>query len=105
MNLDKLLNSIETRLTYLEEHTSNPFIQKQCANIRIKMQEFRDRKYHTEKVVNDICDNIINVDISKMRRVITDETAMEYKKMDELASFVDQIRTVYFEEVELKAEE
>lgn len=95
--MDKLLNSINTRLTYIENHTENAYILHICKIIREKMQDIKDRIYHSQATINDICDRIVNVDINKMQRV-SGETDMVYKKMSELANFVLQIKDKYFED-------
>ena len=96
--MDKLLNSINTRLNYLTSNSTNTFILKQCGVIRTKMEDIKAKNIKTKEVLDSYCDNIINRDIDLMKRVITDETNMVYKKMDELAGFIADIKTVYFEE-------
>ena len=96
--MDKLLNSINTRLNYLTSNSTNTFILKQCDVIRTKMEDIKAKNIKTKEVLDNYCDNIINRDIDLMKRVITDETNMVYKKMDELAGFIADIKTVYFEE-------
>lgn len=94
--MDKILNSINTRLTYIRSNSSNTYILKQCDIIDEKLDEIRNKKYETSEMVNQVCDNIINRDISLMKRV-AGETNMVYKKMDELAGFIDELKTLYFE--------
>ena len=96
--MDKLLNSINTRVNYLTSNSTNTFILKQCSVIRTKMKDIKAKNIKTKEVLDNYCDNIINRDIDLMKRVITDETNMVYKKMDELAGFIADIKTVYFEE-------
>ena len=96
--MDKLLSSIETRLKYICSNTENSFLISQCNIIRGKLDEIKDRKYNTLELIQSICNNIINNDIDKMRRVISDETNMVYKKMDELNNFISQIPELYFED-------
>ena len=96
--MDKLLNSINTRLNYLTSNSTNTFILKQCDVIRTKMEDIKAKNIKTKEVLDKYCDNIINRDIDLMKRVITDETNMVYKKMDELAGFIADIKPVYFEE-------
>ena len=95
--MDKLLNSINTRLTYIENHTENAYILNICRIIREKIKEIKDRIYSSQNTINDICDRIVNVDINKMQRV-GGQTDMVYKKMSELANFVLQIKDNYFDE-------
>lgn len=96
--MEKLLNSINTRLNYITNNSTNTFILKQCDVIRTKMEDIKNNNIKTKEVLDGYCDNIINRDIDLMRRVITDETNMVYKKMDELAGFIADIKTTYFEE-------
>lgn len=95
--MDKLLNSIETRIKYIIKNSENAFVEKTCNIIRVKLEGIKARQYTTEGVVNSICDNIINNDIDKMKRVLG-LTNMTYKKMDELSGFINDIRSAYFEE-------
>ena len=62
------------------------------------MEDIKAKNIKTKEVLDNYCDNIINRDIDLMKRVITDETNMVYKKMDELAGFIADIKTSYFEE-------
>ena len=96
--MEKLLNSINTRLNYITNNSTNAFILKQCDVIRTKMEDIKNTNIKTKEVLDPYCDNIIYRDIDLMRRVITDETNMVYKKMDELAGFIADIKTTYFEE-------
>ena len=93
----KLLNSINTRIKYIINNSHTKFIHHRCDIINIKLDELKDRKFKDQETVNAICNSIINNDISMMKGVLG-ETNMVYKKMDELAEFVEQIKTAYFEE-------
>lgn len=95
--MDKLLNSINTRLTYIESHTDNAYILNICRIIREKLVDIKERKYTSQDTINDICDRIINTDINKMKRV-GGQSDMVYRKMSELANFIEQIKEKYFEE-------
>ena len=95
--MDKLLASINTRLTYIETHTENAFILNVCRVIRAKMAEIKAKVYKAQATVNDVCDRIVNVDINKMQRV-PGEAKMVYTKMVELAGFIEQIKDKYFED-------
>lgn len=95
----KLLSSINTRLDYISNNSKNAYILKQVEIVRMKMKEFADWKYSTPEVVDKICDKIVSYDISNMKRV-SGETNMVYKKMDELAGFVQDIKVTYFAENE-----
>lgn len=95
--MEKLLASINTRLKYITNNSDNSFIHKRCDIINIKLDEIRERKYETYDTVAALCDRIINFDIDLMKRT-PDQTNMVYKKMDELAGFVEQIKSKYFEE-------
>ncbi|MBR6289227.1 MAG: hypothetical protein IKR19_07830 [Acholeplasmatales bacterium] len=95
--MDKLLASINTRLTYIENHTENAFILNICRIIREKLVDIKNRKYTSQSTINDICDRIINSDINKMQRV-SGEAKLVYTKMSELAAFIEQIKEKYFEE-------
>ncbi len=97
--MDKLLNSINTRLNYIESHTENAYILNLCRIIREKIKEIKDRIYSSQSTINDICDRIVNVDINKMQRV-GGQTDMVYRKMSELANFVLEIKEKYFEDTE-----
>ena len=94
--MDKLLASINTRLTYIETRSENDYILNICRIIREKIQEIKDRKYSSQSTINDVCDRIINSDINKMHRV-PGEYKLVYTKMSELAGFVEQIKDKYFE--------
>ena len=95
--MDKLLSSIATRIKYIRSNSENAFILKSCDVIEVKMQEFKDRKYASVAVVENICDHIVTYDIGRMKGV-SGETNMVYKKMDELAEFVASIKDAYFKE-------
>lgn len=93
--MDKILASIATRIKYIRNNTTTPFILDSLKVIEIKLDEFKDKKYTSVAVVENICDHIVSYDISRMKRVMG-ETNMVYKKMDELAGFVQEIKTAYF---------
>lgn len=95
--LEKVLNSINTRLTYIESNSQNAYILKTCGIIRIKVEDIKNRKYTTQKVLNNVCDQIVRSDIGKMKRV-AGETKMVYNKMNELAGFIEEVKSVYFNE-------
>ncbi len=95
--MDKLLSSIATRLTYITSNTENAYIIKVCDIIDIKLDAFRNKEYTTHELVDSVCNKIINYDIHNMKGV-SGQTNMVYKKMDELANFIEQIKTTYFEE-------
>ena len=94
--MEKILNSIATRIKYIREHSENAFILKQCDIIEIKIEELKERKYDSHAVVENICDHIVGYDIDRMKRV-AGETNMVYKKMDELAGFILDLKEAYFE--------
>ena len=94
--MEKLLASIATRLKYIRNNSKNNFILKSCDIIDMKLDEIRAKKYTSISIVTDICDKIVNYDISRMKRV-AGETDMVYKKMDELAGFIAEIKEKYFE--------
>lgn len=94
--MEKLLSSINTRLSYIRNNSSNAYILKQCDIIDEKLESIRIKFYNTDTVVNEVCDKIINYDISNMKGV-SGETNMVYKKMDELANFIADIKVAYFE--------
>lgn len=97
--MDKLLASINTRITYIENHTDNAYILNICRIIREKIKDIKDQIYTSQATINDICDRIVNTDINKMKRV-GGQTDMVYRKMSELADFVEQIKDKYFEKDE-----
>lgn len=97
--MEKLLNSIKTRLEYLINHTDNKFIIDTSKMIDEKLNAIRNRTIVSQGTLNFFCDYIINKDIEKMKRVITEETKLEYRKMDELAGFIAQIKDMYFSEL------
>lgn len=94
--MDKLMNSINTRIKYILNNSDNEFIKHRCEIINIKLDELKERKYKDNDTVYFICNNIINVDIAKMKGV-SGQTNMVYKKMDELAGFIEDLKTVYFD--------
>ena len=95
--MDKLLASIATRIKYIRNNTDNAYLNKALDIIELKLQEIKDRKYNTQEVIDNICDTIINFDIARMKGV-SGQTDMVYRKMNELANFIDQIKVVYFDE-------
>ena len=95
-SLEKLLSKINTRLTYITNNTENAFILKEVKIITTKMEYFAAKTYKEVKTVEDACNKIISYDIGNMKGV-AGQTTMVYKKMDELAEFVEQLKTVYFE--------
>jgi hypothetical protein len=94
--MDKLMNSINTRIKYILNNSDNEFIKHRCEIINTKLDELKERKYKDKETVYFICNNIINVDIAKMKGV-SEQTNMVYKKMDELAGFIEDLKTVYFD--------
>lgn len=94
--MDKLMNSINTRIKYILNNSDNEFIKHRCEIINTKLDELKERKYKDKDTVYFICNNIINADIAKMKGV-SGQTNMVYKKMDELAGFIEDLKTVYFD--------
>lgn len=94
--MTKLMNSINTRIKYILNNSDNAYLENQCRIINLKLDELKERKYEDEMTVKFICNNIISGNINKMKRV-SGQTNMVYKKMDELAEFIEQLKTVYFE--------
>lgn len=92
--MDKILNSIETRIKYIESNTENAFLLSMCNVIRLSIQEIKERKFTTQETVDQACD-IAKNNISKMRRT-PDQTNMVYRKMDELDNFIEKIKSEYF---------
>ena len=92
--MEKLLNSISTRLKYIFSNTNNKYIDCQLSIIEEKLVPIKDHTIKTQELLNDECDRILNV-IKFMKRV-NGETNMVYKKMDELAGYVAEIKTEYF---------
>ena len=95
--MEELLNSIKADLDYLINNTDNQFIIDTCNMIDDKLNQIRNRTIISQESLNYFCDYIINKDINKMKRVISDETKMEYTKMDELATLISEIKEKYFE--------
>ena len=94
--MDKLMNSINTRIKYILNNSNNEFIIHRCEIINTKLDELKERKYKDKETVYFICSNIIYVDIAKMKGV-SGQTNMVYKKMDELTGFIEDLKTVYFD--------
>lgn len=94
--MDKLLSSIATRIKYIRSNSDNAFINSALDIVEIKIEELKERKYSSVAVVEDICNHIISYDIRRMKGV-PGETNMVYKKMDELAGFVEELKVAYFE--------
>lgn len=95
--MKKLLNSIDTRIKYITNNSDNTFIQKECKVINIKLDDIRNKVIKTYSLLDEVCDRIISLDIGNMKRV-PGQTNMVYKKMDELAGFILQIKDKYFED-------
>ena len=95
--MEKLLASIATRMKYIRSNSENAFILKSLDIIDIKLSELKERKYTSVAVVESICDHVVSYDIQRMKGV-TGESNMVYKKMDELAGFIEELKTAYFEE-------
>ena len=93
--MDKILASIATRLKYITNNAESKFIAKQVSIIDLKLNDIRNRVIKTQELLDSVCDKIINQDINLMKRV-PGETNMVYKKMDELAGFIDEIKDAYF---------
>lgn len=96
--MESLLNSINTRLNYIINHTDNNFIIKTCNVISEKLKPIKQREIKTEKLLNNVCNEIINRDIARMKSVINidKETKTVVRKMDELTSMIEQIKASYF---------
>ena len=95
--LEKILASIATRLKYIKNNAAAKYVVKEANIIDIKLDDIRNRVIKTQQLLDMVCDKIINQDISNMKGV-QGETAMVYKKMDELAGFVEEIKSAYFNE-------
>lgn len=94
--MEKLLNSINTRINYILNNSDNDYIAKECNVINIKLDDIRNKVIKTQELLNEVCNKIINNDIDKLKRV-PGQTDMVYKKMNELANFIEQIKELYFE--------
>ena len=94
--MDKLLSSIATRIKYIRSNSDNAFINSALDIVEIKIEELKERKYSSVAEVEDICNHIISYDIRRMKGG-PGETNMVYKKMDELAGFVEELKVAYFE--------
>ena len=94
--MKKLLSSIDTRIKYITNNSDNTFIQKECKVINIKLDDIRNKVIKTYSLLDEVCNRIISLDIDNMKRV-PGQTNMVYKKMDELAGFILQIKDKYFE--------
>ena len=94
--MEKLLADIKIILDYLINNTDNPFIISTSKMIDEKLNQIRNRDFHTQESVDYFCNYIIDKDIDKMKRVITSETKIEYSKMDELTQLIYKIKEQYF---------
>lgn len=92
--MEKLLNSISTRLKYIFSNTNNKYIDHQLEIIEEKLTPIKEHTIKTQELLDDECDRILKV-IDLMKRV-NGETNMVYKKMDELAGYIAEIKTEYF---------
>ena len=95
--MEKLLRSLNTRISYIRNNSTNKFILTTLDIIDISVNDIKERIFDTEKSLNQCIDHIINYHISRMKRV-PGENNMVYKKMDEMTGFLNDIRTAYFEE-------
>jgi len=95
--MEKLLKSLNTRISYIRNNSTNKFILTTLDIIDISVNDIKERIFDTEDSLNQCIDHIINYHISRMKRV-PGENNMVYKKMDEMAGFLNDIRTTYFEE-------
>lgn len=95
--MEKILASIATRLKYIKNNAAAAYVIKEADIIDIKLDDIRNRVIKTQELLDNVCDKIINQDISNMKGV-QGETSMVYKKMDELAGFVEEIKGAYFNE-------
>ena len=94
--MDKILNSINTRIKYILNNSDNDFIRHRCDIINTKIDELRDKRHYDKDTVEFICNNIINVDCRYLKGV-PGQTNMVYKKVDELAGFVNDLKVAYFD--------
>lgn len=96
--MDSILNSINTRLTYIREHSENAFILKSCDIIDEKLNPIRNKSIKTEQLLHTVIDEIIKRDIANMRSVTTInlETKTTIRKIDELESFIVDLEAAYF---------
>lgn len=92
--MDKLLNSITTRINYIYNNTGNKYIDRMIEVIKEKLNPIKNKEVKTQDLLDDICNRIIN-DVKLLKRV-NGETAMVYKKMDELIEFIEQVKVEYF---------
>ena len=95
--MDKIFNSINTRIKYIKTNSSNEFIIKVCDMIWKKLQQIKNGTLKNKSDIIYLCDNIIDKDINKMKRVLG-ETDMVYKKMNELESFIVDLKNAVNED-------
>ena len=58
--MEELLAKIKDILVYLIYNTSNPFIISTCNIIDEKMNQIKNREFHTQESVDYFCDYIVD---------------------------------------------